>query len=149
MNSTHPVFVLGKDLPEEPRLDNYDLCMAIAKIVGREGVLGAQRIGALWRIYLPSPEARATLLARGLCIGGRTVRVSSQNHFIVRGPDGKEMPGTRLKISDVPFSFSNTAIESALIKKGIKLRSRMRMEEIRDKEGRLTEWWSGRRFCLY
>ncbi|GFR83957.1 hypothetical protein ElyMa_004138500 [Elysia marginata] len=111
------------------------------------GVLGAQRIGALRRTYLRSPQAWATLLAQGLCIGGRTVMVSSQNPSIVRGPDGEEISGTRLTILDVPISFSNAAIESPLVKKDIKLRSRLRMEEIREKQGRLTKWWSGRRFA--
>ncbi|GFR57364.1 hypothetical protein ElyMa_003454700 [Elysia marginata] len=93
------------------------LCIAVAKIVDREGVLGAQRKGALWRIYLRAPETRATLLlvlAQGLCIGGGTARVSSQNPFIVRGPDSEEIPRTRPAISDVPISFSNAAIESTL-----------------------------------
>ncbi|GFR64030.1 hypothetical protein ElyMa_003621100 [Elysia marginata] len=47
INTSPPVFVLNRDLPEDKRLDNYDMCLAVSKVVGREGVLGAQRIGSL------------------------------------------------------------------------------------------------------
>ena len=59
------------------------------------------------------------------------------------------VPGTTLIISDIPISFSNTALEAALIKKkSLKLRSRLKMEEMRDREGKLTEWLSGRQFVF-
>lgn len=146
MSNTLPVFVMSRDLPDEPRIDNYDMCLAVSKTVGREGVLGAQKIGALWRIYLRNQQVRAALLANSLTIGGRTVTVLLQNPFVVRGPDGNELSGTRLTISDVPISVANMPIESALIKKGLKLRSAIKMEETRDREGNLTGWLSGRRF---
>ena len=54
MTTVPPAFILSRDLPEDPRWggggDNYELCVAIAKVVGRGELLGAQRIGALWRI---------------------------------------------------------------------------------------------------
>ena len=143
-----PVYLLSKDLPEDPRVDNYELCIAISKVIGRGGLLGAQRIGALWRIYTQTLQARATILANGLVMRGRTVHVQGHNPFMIRGSDGEEIPGTKLIISEIPISFSNTALEAALIKKGLKLRSKLKMEEVRDREGKLTEWLSGRRFVF-
>ena len=143
-----PVYLLSKDLPEDPRVDNYELCIAISKVIGRGGLLGAQRIGALWRIYTQTLQARATILANGLVMRGRTVQVQGHNPFMIRGSDGEEIPGTKLIISEIPISFSNTALEAALIKKGLKLRSKLKMEEVRDREGKLTEWLSGRRFVF-
>ena len=67
-----PVYLLSKDLPEDPSVDNYELCMAIAKVIGRGGLLGAQRIGALWCIYTQTLQARATILANGLVMRGRS-----------------------------------------------------------------------------
>ena len=59
------------------------------------------------------------------------------------------MPGTKLIISsEIPISFSNTALEATLINKGLKLRSRLKMEEVRGREGNWTEWVSGRRFVF-
>ncbi|GFS24463.1 poly(ADP-ribose) glycohydrolase ARH3 [Elysia marginata] len=92
-------------------------------------------------------QARATLLAKGLGVGGRSVTVFAQNPFVVRGPDGREIPGTKIIVSDVPISLANVVIEDALKKKGVKMRSSLKMEGIRDKEGKLTEWLSGRHFA--
>ena len=38
---------------------------------------------------------------------------------MIRGSDGEEIPGTKLIISEIPISFSNTALEAALIKKAL------------------------------
>ena len=113
-------------------MDNYELCVAIAKVDGRGGLLGVQRIGALWRIYLNTSA----------------VAVASQNPFFVKGPDGILIPRTRLTVSDIPLSIANATIEAALIKKGVKLRSALTLEEIRDREGKFTGWLSGRRFVF-
>ena len=87
-----PVYLLSKDLPEDPRVDNYELCIAISKVIGRRGLLRAQRIGALWRIYTQTLQARATILANGLVMRDRTVHVQGHNPFMIRGSDGEEMP---------------------------------------------------------
>ncbi|GFS11945.1 hypothetical protein ElyMa_004847000 [Elysia marginata] len=92
-------------------------------------------------------QARATLLAKGLGVGGRSVTVFAQNPFVVRGPDGREIRGTKIIVSDVPISLANLVIEDALKKKGVKMQSSLKMEGIRDKEGKLTEWLSSRRFA--
>ena len=148
MTTVPPAFILSRDLPEDPKVDNYELCVAIAKVVGRGGLLGAQRIGALWRVYLNPSEARANLLRKGLAVRGIMVAVASQNPFLVKGPDGILIPGTRLTVSDIPLSIANATIEAALIKKGVKLRSALKLEEIRDREGKFTVWLSGRRFVF-
>ena len=114
-----PVYLLSKDLPKDPRVDNYELCLAISKVIGRGGLLGAQRIGALWRIYTQTLQARAAILANGLVMRGRTVHVQGHNPFMIRGSDGEEIPGTKLIISEIPISFFNTALEAALIKKAL------------------------------
>ena len=88
MTTVPPAFILSRDLPEDPLVDIYELCVAIAKVVGRGWLLGAQRICALWRIYLYTSETRANLLGQGLAVRGITVAVASQNPFLVEGPDG-------------------------------------------------------------
>ena len=108
---------MSRDLPEDPRLDNYKLCVATAKVVGR----GAQRVGALWHIYLNTGEARANLLGHSISIRVitlLTLAVASQNPFLVKGPDGNLISGTRLTVTYIPLSIVNVTIEAALIKKG-------------------------------
>ncbi|GFR57551.1 hypothetical protein ElyMa_000004700 [Elysia marginata] len=133
---SQPVFVLTRNLPDGDAVTNYDICVAASKSVGRNGISGAQKIGALWRIYVSGPEARIDLLSKGLTIRNVHVEVSSQNPLIIRGGDGKEIQTTKLIISDIPILIANEAIEAALIKKGITLRSQLKMEGIRDPQGK-------------
>ena len=86
------------------------------------------------------------MLRQGLAVRRITVAVPSQNPFLVKGPDGILIPETRLTVSDIPLSIANATIEAALIKKGVKLSSALELEEIRDREGKLTGWLSGRKF---
>ncbi|GFS08573.1 hypothetical protein ElyMa_003017000 [Elysia marginata] len=126
MSSVPPVFLLVRNLPEESHdCSNFELCVAAAKVIGRENVFGCQRIGQLWRIHPKNAQARLNLLAQGLAIQGQHLAVESQNPYIVRGSDGKEIPSTRLTVSDIPLSVANAAIESALIKKGVNFRSKI------------------------
>ncbi|GFS25637.1 hypothetical protein ElyMa_001692200 [Elysia marginata] len=78
----------------------------------------------------------------------KLINVASPNPFnvIVRGGDGVEISSTKLTISDLPISVASDTVETALIQKGLKIRSRIKMEAIRDPNGNLTEWLSGRRF---
>ena len=151
MATVPPAFIVSRDLPEDPKVDNNELCVAIAKVVGRAELLGAQRIGALWRVYLNTSEARANLLGQGLAVRGITVAVASQNPFF----------GQKTRWYSDPRNATNGVRYSAIhrqrhyrssfnkeIKKGVKLRSALKLEEIRDREGKLTGWLSGRRFVF-
>lgn len=127
MSGVPPVFVLSRNLLDE-NIGNYEVCLAAAKTVGRDGILGAQKIGSLWHLYPKNSEARVCLLSKGFSIGGRQISVSAQNPFLIRGSDGEEILSTRLTVSDIPISFSNSSLEAALIKLGLKLRSKIKME---------------------
>ncbi|GFR65123.1 hypothetical protein ElyMa_000197400 [Elysia marginata] len=141
---TQPVFVLSRNLPANcEKITNYKMCLAASKTVGRDCVLGAQQIGALWRLYPSSQQKRVELLTKGIVIEEKLINVASQNPFIIRGGDGVEIPSTKLTISDLPISVASDTVETALIKKGLKMRSRIKMEAIRDPDGNLTEWLSG------
>ncbi|GFS19679.1 hypothetical protein ElyMa_005038900 [Elysia marginata] len=95
------------------------MCLAASKAVGREGVLGVQKIGALWRLYPSSQQKRVELLIKGIMIEEKLMNVASQNPFIIRGGDGVEIPSTKLTISDLPISVANDTVETALIKNGL------------------------------
>lgn len=83
------------------------------------------------------------MLIEGITINVQKIKLYSQNPFIIRGDN--ETPSTRLIIGDVPISYSNTMLESNLLKLGVKLRSKTVMEKVRDRSGRLTDWTTGRR----
>ncbi|GFR68795.1 hypothetical protein ElyMa_000285700 [Elysia marginata] len=114
-----PVFVLSRNLRTNcEKITNYKMCLAASKTVGRDGVLGAQQIGALWRLYPSSQQKRVELLTKGIVIEEKLINVASQNPFIIRGGDGVEIPSTKLTIS-----VASDTVKTALIKKGLKMRS--------------------------
>ncbi|GFR90476.1 hypothetical protein ElyMa_006150600 [Elysia marginata] len=84
MSSVPPVFSLVRNLPEESHnCSNFELCVAAAKVIGRENVFGYQRIGQLWRIYPENAQARLNILAQELAIQGKHLAVESQNPYII------------------------------------------------------------------
>ena len=74
------------------------------------------------------------------------MRTYNQHPHIGRGSNGNELPSTKLTIRDVPISYSDQSIESALVNKGVVLRSKIGKERVRDPEGKLTDWLTGARF---
>ncbi|GFS04533.1 hypothetical protein ElyMa_004659500 [Elysia marginata] len=117
-SSTQPVFTTTRDRPDN--VDRFDICAAAEKAAGRGSVLGAQRIGALWRLYPVGREARLKLLVERVTIKNQKIKLHSQNPFIIRG--NNETPTTRLTVGDIPISYSNEMLENNLLKLGIKMR---------------------------
>ena len=70
-----------------------------------------------------------------------------KNPFIIRDQHGgDEKPATKVWISNVPISCEDKQIETALTKLGCELRSALKKELARNKDGQLTNWETGRRF---
>ena len=137
-----PVFVLEKWVQEATV---FDMCLASEKVSGPATIDGATCIAGLWRVYPKTELARIKLLTSGVCFKGKNVRFESFNPFIRKG-DGTEGQGTRLTISNLPFSYSNDAVTRNLIAAGFKLRSNIQFEKARGPDGKLTDWKTGRRF---
>ena len=76
----------------------------------------------------------------------KTVQVYDKNPFIVRGGNGEEVPVTKVWISDIPISVDGKDIGTALVRLGCVLRSSLINEKIRNKDGKLTRFLTGRRF---
>lgn len=143
-----PVFLRKKDLPlQDQSYDTLDLCVAAERVCGGDSIYGAQAIRGLYRIYPNSREARNKLLIEGVTVRGIAVTLHDKNPFILRD-SGQEVPATKLFISDFPVSCSNRDIEGALVRVGCVLRSSLLMERMRDRDGKLTKYVTGRRFCF-
>ena len=150
LRSILPVFVQQRNLPGDIETDKYtvhEICQACEKKSGHGTVLGAQRLGSLWRIYPKSIEARTKLLLSGVGLRGHTITLCDKNPFIVNTKDGeREIKTTKLVVGNLPISFSNKEIEDMIIKLGGKPQSALFMERDRDDRGGLTRWLTGRRF---
>ena len=123
-----------------------EICLAAEKVCRKETILGAQGIRGMWRIYPLSYPARSQLLIEGLNLRGHALSLYDKNSFILKGQDGKERRTTKLWISDIPLSCDGAEIESVIVKLGCVLRSALIFEKIRNKDGKLTRFLTGRRF---
>ena len=144
MSFSKPIFLRSSDCPKET--STFLICSAGERVAGPKSLVGAQHMGDVWRVHAADDKVRATLLASGLNLKGEHVSLFTDNPFIVRGPDGKEIPSTKLTIDGVPISFSNDEISKSLKVAGVVARSRILMEYARDPDGKLTNWVTGRRF---
>ena len=73
-----PVFVKALEIPDYKSMKEFEMCQAVCKRLDSVKLLGVQRIGMLWRIYLKDRESRVTLLANKLEIRSQTVNVFSK-----------------------------------------------------------------------
>ncbi len=143
-----PVFVTARALPSLHVLpDTIDMCRAAENTSGRGSIRGAQRIRGLWRIYPRRQEARDKLLLEGMNLWGTQVSLLPKNPFTLQDQNN-EKPATKLWVGNVPLSVDDNIIETALKKLGCEMRSTVRKELARDKNGKLTNWETGRRFVF-
>ena len=148
---TPPVFIPCRNLPNNTengiQYTVRELSAAVEKTSGYNSIIGAQKIGGLWRIYPKSADNRAMLLLKGTEIRNLTVNPFDKNPYIVKTSDGeKEMQTTKVIIGNLPISYSNDKIERKLVQLGYELQSKLMMERDRDERGSLTRWLTGRRF---
>ena len=147
--TVEPVYVMHDYLPPEGTRQHSvrELCDSCEKTSGFGSIIGAQRIGALWRIYPQSSDARGKLLIQGISLRGHSVTLKDKNPFSKPTLTGdEEIPTTRLIIGNVPLSVNNTEIEEVIKKIGAKPCSKLLMEKDRYESGQLTRWLTGRRY---
>ena len=138
-----PVFVKANLVPEDTKV--FNICQAAEEVAGPSTIDGATLISGLWRVYPLSENARLKLLTDNTVLGDKSFRFESFNPYVRRN-GGKEAQGTRLIVSNLPFSYSNMAVEKNLTAAGYRLRSQLQFEKARDPQGFLTDWKTGRRF---
>ena len=109
------------------------------KVSGVETLLGAQEIRELAR------TVRNKLLIDSLTLRQQTVQVHDKNPLIVRGGSGGEVPVTKVWISDIPILVDEKDIDTALVRLGCVMSSSLSNEKIRNKDGELTRFLTGRR----
>ena len=127
--------------------DTIDMCRAAENTSGRGSFRGSQRIRWLWRIYPRWQEARDKLLLGGMNLWGTQVSLLPKNPFTLQDQNS-EKPATKLWVGNVPMTVDDNVIETALKKLGCEMRSTVRKELARDKNGKLTKWETGRRFVF-
>lgn len=141
--SVLPVFVKSELVPEGTTV--FNLCEATEKVSGPASIDGATNISGLWRVYPLTEQARIKILNAPIRLNNTNFRFESFNPFI-RRYGGQEVEGTRLIISNLPFSYSNKAVENNLRACGYRLRSQIQFEKARGPDRMLSDWKTGRRY---
>ena len=98
---------------KQDQIRPYEVCNAVAQVIGSVSVDGAQQIRNLWRIYIKSNEARIKLLTEGLTIRQKFLQLYDKNPYTTRNTEDGN-PTVRITVADIPLSFDNESIAEHL-----------------------------------
>ena len=127
---------------EEHHLDGLKLCRAAELTSGKGTIIGAQKMGKLFRVYPSTQQTRETLITQGINYDNLHISVLPNNPFIVTGK-----ASVKAIIGNIPLSVSNIEILDSLKGiAGVNVRSRLFFEGYRDEDKTLTSFKTGRRF---
>ena len=132
-------FIFDSDLNP---IDGLQLCIAGERVSGRGTIIGAQKMGKIFRIYPKTNSAREALIIHGIEYNSTHLTVLTNNPFIDTG-----RTSVRAIIGNVPLSVSNTEIlDSFSAIEGDHSRSKLYYEGYRNEDKTLTSFKTGRRF---
>ena len=137
-----PVFVQAINVPDKTTV--VDICEATEAVAGPGTIDGATLINGLWRVLPFTEQSRIKILTEKITLRDKSFKFESINPNSRRN-GGLEMDGTKLFVSNLPFSYANAAVEKNLKAAGFRLRSTIQFEKARNSDGFLTDWRTGRR----
>ena len=127
-------------------LKDFDVCQAILDVIDDHDLMGVQRVGNLWRIYVLSLPARANLASTGVDIYGKHINLNTVNPYELRNKQ-EEKP-IKITIQDVKMHITNEYIESYLRGLGVKLTNTLSFEKIKDDKNENTPFTNGNRIAF-
>ena len=142
-----PLYLKNSDLAMKD-MTLYQVCQAMARVLGSTKVDGAQRVRNVWRLYLKDKASRAALYVKqNIMIQNRNVQLYDRNPMDVYK---KQQTTDKITIRDLPFSVSNEKLKEVLEAQGVSFVSPVKVSSERDERGerlnKLQEW---RSFCIY
>ena len=144
-NIVPAVFFKARDVNNPRTLSDFEVCQAVAASVGHSHLLGCQRIGGLWRVYLKDKESRIKLTATKMNLRGQLIHIYEDNPFRagIRDPDHQVK---RITVKDLPLSKGNSELKLFLQDKQLKMTSEIQYSKARNPQTKeLTEWLNGDR----
>ena len=124
-------------------LKDFDVCQAVLDVIDESDLMGVQRVGNLWRIYLRSLSARATLASTGVDIGGKHISLNTTNPYDLKNKQD-EKP-IKIMIQDVKMHITNEYVEKYLCGLGVKLTTPLSFVKIKDNNNENTPFINGNR----
>ena len=140
-----PIFLKETDIfgtakiTKEQWLTNVELYKSLGAEIPVEAILGIQRAGSLWRLYIEDITNRIRLLAKGMSLRGMNIPLYEKNPYI---PDRTDQ--LRVRIKNVPLSADDSIIVKTLKDSGCVLVENPSREKLRV-DGKLTNCETGDR----
>ena len=139
-----PLYMKNNDLPMKD-MTPYNICQAMARVVGQGNVDGAQRVRNIWRLYLKDRKSRADIFVKQeLLVNGKHIQIYDRNPQDILS---KTQINDKLTIKDIPMDVSNSEIREVLEKEGVRFVSPIKDSYERDLQGNLTSYRNGDRFA--
>ena len=124
-------------------VNGLELIYSIEKVSGRGSIECAQRIKNVFRVYCKTQTAYIKLSTEGFTHEGHQVCLYTRNPFSVQD----QAPDTvKIIIGGVPLSVATDEFSKALLDLNVEMLSEFKFENYRDKEGKWTNYKTGRRF---
>ena len=141
--SVLPLYIKAELVPE--KFNVVEICVACERVTGKGSIDGATLVNRLWRVLPFNEVSRAKLLSEGIKLAGSHIIFEGKNPFLHPSGEG-ETQTTKLIVKNLPFSYSQEAVERNLVSAGFKIRSKMQWMKGRNRTtGHLTDFRDGRR----
>lgn len=143
-----PIFLKETDIfgtakiTKEQWLTNVELYKSLGAEIPVEAILGIQRAGSLWRLYIEDITNRIRLLSKGVSLRGMNIPLYEKNPYI---PDRTDQ--LRVRIKNVPLSADDSIIVKTLKDSGCVLVENPSREKLRV-DGKLTNCETGDRIVF-
>ena len=99
----------------------YELCQAVARVIGNTNVDGVQQVRSLYRIYVKSKEARVKLLVRtSVAVLGKVIPLYDSNPYLT-GSTKFNQHREKVTLKDIPMAVSNDDVMKSLKNLGIEI----------------------------
>ena len=138
-----PLYFLHSDVKQNKELRDYDVCMAVTRVINKKHLKGVQKIGNLWRVFMNAPDARAQLSVKGLDIAGQHITLITENPYAFSAENNNRP--IKVTLYDVKMHYANEVIEQHLKGIGIKLVKPVEHGKVKDNDGNETEFYNGER----
>ena len=124
-------------------INGLDVIYALERVSGRGTIEGAQRIKNVFRIYCKNKTASNKLCTEGFIFNGHQVSLYTHNPFSMSDQSSETV---KIIIGGVPLSVANDEFLKVLLDLKVEFLSDLKFENYRDRDGKWTEYKTGRRF---
>ena len=124
-------------------INGLDIIYALERVSGRGSIECAQRMRNIFRIYCKTKTASNKLSTEGFTFNNHQVPLYTRNPFSVSDQSSETV---KIIIGGVPLSVANDEFLKALFDLKVEIVSDLKFENYRDREGKWTDYKTGRRF---